>query len=1099
MPLIHNTKDSLFGGVNQQAAEFRQSTQVEEMINAFPTIDKGLLKRNPTVRVDLNEDIVFTDDIWTYEYQRGFAGGSNERYAVNITNSGAMEIVNVDSGRVYKEGLFNSDGKELLSYENGSRAYLYPFIGSNGYAATTIKDTTFLVNKNKTPTMDNLIYDEEQPPDIEDYPYVLIELKENPDREWTGILAGYPSNQASYAPSIITETAYPNGLSIMPKKTVFGSETTIIIDSNEPIRISVDKVDNSYADETESTIEWYERIEREIRIGLGSNQGEYTVERAGEYGSASTGYPPLRITKWDKTASDISVSISISFNPPSVDSGASLLGTIESVQSDYIGDITQHIHSASFYPVQIDYKNNGFIWIKRSDPSGSGYTYSYSVTDSLGHAASGSVTETTTDKAAKKIAEHINDPSNPQTNGIFSAVDSGSVVKINSDDVGAFIERVDAGDSYGNQASFGWAGEVTVASDLPKNLGFSGSIVRVVGNSNNAFAAYWLTYSDGQWRESIDPEVMVRINPSSMPHVLVKNINDTFTFKQYEGWIDRAVGDNKTNKVPSFIASDENRAPVIKDIFFFKNRLGFMTARTVVLSEVGKYGNFFRTTVSAVLDSDRIDAAVDTTKAIELEYATYLEDSVMLFADIQFRFQGGSVLSPTNVQISQTSAYEINRKVRPVFMNDRVFFCVKRGRHTAVMEYFISESASSKSEANDITAHCQTYIPSDVTKITGSAVNNMLFIKCSSEPSLLYVYKYYDSGNTRVQSAWFKWRFNGTVYNAFSFGEKVNLMIARVENTAVSDWVLGTGIWDGTKLWRGDHVWVSSPAALSSANHFEQMDIAPLDFRSTEFIDDNKFEEDRANVSSYLIDDTVSSGQVLSRKDFKVYLTSDARVVFKHSIETGEITYKVKVNNGDEYSTTVDSASESSIEMIIPLTFNREIIEITVTPRYGERTTATVNFPAIYQGEIEGNLLPSLNNYGWYVDDVSMPEDTTVDNLGSWFKMFGMKQVGSVIPALIRIGEWVYESGGKKETRGHLKFKTVQVNAEEGGTFSLMVEDVKRGTRRTIKSEYTVGRKPMVYGDAKNIRVSIASDDARGFRINAVSFEGNFNIRSRRN
>ena len=223
MPLIHNTKDSLFGGVNQQAAEFRQSTQVEEMINAFPTIDKGLLKRNPTVRVDLNEDIVFTDDIWTYEYQRGFAGGSDERYAVNITNSGAMEIVNVDSGRVYKEGLFNSDGKELLSYENGSRAYLYPFIGSNGYAATTIKDTTFLVNKNKTPTMDNLIYDEEQPPDIEDYPYVLIELKEQPNRGWTGSNAGDPSVQSSLAPSIINKTPHLTGFLRKQKTTAFGS------------------------------------------------------------------------------------------------------------------------------------------------------------------------------------------------------------------------------------------------------------------------------------------------------------------------------------------------------------------------------------------------------------------------------------------------------------------------------------------------------------------------------------------------------------------------------------------------------------------------------------------------------------------------------------------------------------------------------------------------------------------------------------------------------------------------------------------------------------------------------------------------------------
>ncbi len=41
----------------------------------------------------------------------------------------------------------------------------------------------------------------------------------------------------------------------------------------------------------------------------------------------------------------------------------------------------------------------------------------------------------------------------------------------------------------------------------------------------------------------------------------------------------------------------------------------------------------------------------------------------------QFKLEGGRVLSPKDVQISQTSAYEINTNVRPLFMNDKVFFC----------------------------------------------------------------------------------------------------------------------------------------------------------------------------------------------------------------------------------------------------------------------------------------------------------------------------------------------------------------------------------------------------------------------------------------
>ena len=76
--------------------------------------------------------------------------------------------------------------------------------------------------------------------------------------------------------------------------------------------------------------------------------------------------------------------------------------------------------------------------------------------------------------------------------------------------------------------------------------------------------------------------------------------------------------------------------------------------------------------------------------------------------------------------------------------------------------------------------------------------------------------------------------------------------------------------------------------------------------------------------------------------------------------------------------------------------------------------------------------------------------------------------------------------------------KKQEVNSDDGSDFSLLVEDVKRNTIREIKSKYTVDRKPMVYGDAKNIRVHIANNTDSGFRINTVSFEGSFNIRSRR-
>lgn len=735
MPLISNQFDGLYGGVNQQSAEHRLSTQVEEMINAYPTLDRGLLKRNPTQKLDLSSGITLNQSMYTYEYDRG---SEEEKYAINISD-GDMEIINVLDGTVYKE-------LSGLTYDANAKDYLTPFGGSNGYASTTIKDTTFITNKLVSP-----------------------QLK-----------SGEPTND--------------------------------------------------------------------------------------------------------------------------------------------------------------DYLKEGYVWIKSANPANA-YTYDITVTDSLGNSYTTSTSKTTTTAAASTLATAINGDAN------FSASAVGSVIKITGVNN---IDTVDAGDSYGNQASYGWGYKVQFNADLPKNLGFDDAIVKITGSGTSNFATYWLTYSDSQWQETKDPNTALVIDEETMPHILVRNADNTFTLKSYDGWDEGRVGDSETNPVPSFIDTADNIEPTIKDIFFFKNRLGFITETTVILSEVGEYGNFWRTTTAAVLDSDYIDTTVDTTKVISLEYATYLEDAMLLFSDkSQHKLEGGRVLSPKDVQISQTSAYEINTEVRPLFMNDKVFFCAVRGDYSAVMQYEVN-STSSTSEAVDISAHTQTYIPNTITKLSGSPINNMLFLTSNEEDSTIWVYKYYDNGADRVQSAWFKWTYNGKLYHAFSLGKNLNILIKRDKNVAATDWVVGNGIWDNSKRWDDSQVWVMDTPSLSGQDQFETSPI----------------------------------------------------------------------------------------------------------------------FPQAYTGQ--------------FLDDF-----TTVDN-------------ETIIPTIVKIGEWVASSRSSKDIRGHLKFKTVQISSEEDSEFNLVVEDIARNTVRLIKSKYTVKRKPLIGGDAKNIRISITNSSEVGFRINTVSYEGTLTKRDAR-
>ena len=82
-----------------------------------------------------------------------------------------------------------------------------------------------------------------------------------------------------------------------------------------------------------------------------------------------------------------------------------------------------------------------------------------------------------------------------------------------------------------------------------------------------------------------------------MPHALVRRVdvngNKYFAFETVN-WNDRLVGDDTTNPKPSFVDHE------ISHIFFYRNRMGFLSGQNVVLSKAGDLFNFCNTTVQVL-------------------------------------------------------------------------------------------------------------------------------------------------------------------------------------------------------------------------------------------------------------------------------------------------------------------------------------------------------------------------------------------------------------------------------------------------------------------------------------------------------------------
>ena len=164
-------------------------------------------------------------------------------------------------------------------------------------------------------------------------------------------------------------------------------------------------------------------------------------------------------------------------------------------------------------------------------------------------------------------------------------------------------------------------------TDLP-NQCLDGFRLSVIGDNNkdedNFHVVFEGDYGQGVWQETVKAGIQNKFDLTTMPHRLEKFISDgtdgrvvgeVFWKFGPTPFLERSAGDEDTNPFPSFVGN------TINDIFFHRNRLGFLSDENVIFSEASGFYNFFRTTVRALLDSAPIDVAVSNDSVSILKAA----------------------------------------------------------------------------------------------------------------------------------------------------------------------------------------------------------------------------------------------------------------------------------------------------------------------------------------------------------------------------------------------------------------------------------------------------------------------------------------------
>ena len=316
--------------------------------------------------------------------------------------------------------------------------------------------------------------------------------------------------------------------------------------------------------------------------------------------------------------------------------------------------------------------------------------------------------------------------------------------------------------------------------DLPPTAP-NGYMVKIEGTPESPYDDYYVkfvaddgVFSRGIWEETAKPGIKYELDPATMPLILIRQSDNTFMLKKADGttpgsgvpvgadysaykWTNRLVGDEDTNPIPTFVGDK------ISDMSYYQNRLVFASGENLILSEVSEFFNFFRTTVLDLLDADPIDVASSSPRVGKITAVLPFNKDLLLFTPTsQMILRGSEVITPKTVSIVTVADFDnLSPYLKPVPSANSIFFGYRNGSYTGIRELVPNEMLDGSYLANDLTNNVSKLIPYNLPpEVIASTTHDNIAAVVSNGG--LYCYRYFNTAQERLQSAWFRFSFPDT-------------------------------------------------------------------------------------------------------------------------------------------------------------------------------------------------------------------------------------------------------------------------------------------------------------------------------------------------
>ncbi len=285
------------------------------------------------------------------------------------------------------------------------------------------------------------------------------------------------------------------------------------------------------------------------------------------------------------------------------------------------------------------------------------------------------------------------------------------------------------------------------------------------------------TKGEGVWEETTKPGIKTSFNSSTMPHQLVRTPDGTFIVSPVD-WEERLVGDDESNPLPTFVGS------FIQGMVLFRNRLVFLTDENIVMSRPGDYFNFFAESAIAISAKDPVDIAVGSSKPAALRVAYPTKSGLVVFSDSEqfYVFSSDDVLGPDTARLSSLSNYKFNSKTTPVGLGTSIAFLGDTGKNSAMYE-IVEIPNSNEAKIIEQSKLVSSLLPDTIDQIISTKDNSAIFLGTTGSNEV-WVFRYFETGEKRIQGAWFRWELTGELLHHFFLSDGYYVVLKNTESIA---------------------------------------------------------------------------------------------------------------------------------------------------------------------------------------------------------------------------------------------------------------------------------------------------------------------------